>query len=551
MAIESPKNVTVNIYSITGSLVATFMNNTEGGENLKVKCSENRMGGLDTFSFEVPSTTTEPLFTDMECRIYVDGVWWYTGYADFIPNLDTYDPTIEIEGQGFYHKLEDKTANESYTSQTLAAIVADIGVNYLGSDINVLYNAAKIDVPALSGISISFDDMTLLEVFEELASLANYQYSTQQYTWGVDKEKELYFEEIPNDLQGHLFEGYHYQFPEVSKIGGNSIINQILAYRATSAGSSTTEYVNTYEDAGSKELNGTYEEKITFPSYLDNTTIANICAGILEKNSQPLDRVEIENLEVSDRLPIGFYGLSNRRDKYFLTVNDMEDVADWDLTSLVNTTVTISSDKVFTGRRAMKIVTAAGSLGEKFTYDLPIPVKFPDIFRLFVFLEDINGALTVRLYGSNDNSVDIMFGDQGDQSGEWIKRLVPVSLLLDTGFLFVDESAGNSGYMIVDIDASNSGKMIIDTLVREGVTDIVRVEIEMDTDVATTMYIDALSVQANTYLNREIMLEQIEYELDKSYIVKATFGTKVDSVIDEIKGDVKAGDIALSVFSKQ
>lgn len=549
MAIISPKNVTVFVYSITGALVASFANNTESGENLRVICNEKRMGGLDQFKFDIPSTTTDPLFSDMECRIYVDGVWWFTGYADFIPNLDTYDPIIQIEGKGFVHKLEEKTINRSYTSQTLAAIIADIGTNELGTDINVLYDPAKITVPALTGITISFDDKSLFSVMEQLASLANYQYSTQQYTWGVDKEKNLYFEAIPTDMQSHLFEGYHYQFPDVSSLSGG-LINRIKSYRTNGFDSKTVEYVADYEDAGSIELNGLFERKLTFPNYVDTTTIGNICTGILEKNASPLDRVEIDNLPVTARLPVGFYGLSNRRDKYFLTVNDMEDIADWDISGLTNTTATISSEKVFTGRRALKLVTAAGALGDKLSYDLPIPIKFPDIFRLFVLLTTSDGAVTVRLYDSNGNTVDIMFGESGDQSGEWIKRLVPVSLLLDTGFLAVDYDGSNSGLLIVDYDGSNSGNLIIDTLVREGVTDIIKVEIEIDTDIASTMYIDALSVQANTYLNREIILEEIEYTLDKSYIAKAVFGTKIDSIIDEIKSDVKDGNIALSIFSK-
>jgi len=766
----SPKNVVVKIYSVTGALVASYYNNTERGENLKVVCNELRIGGLDKFSFTIPSTTPEPLFNDMECQIWVDGVKWYSGFSDIIPSRDNSEPIIEITGQGFFHKLKVKTINRTYSAQTLDAIVKSVASNELGTDINVYYNVAKIDVPALSGISMNFEDQDLMEVFSELGEICNYQYSTQQYTWGVDEEKELYFRPVSNDQMSHLFEGYHYQNPEVGQLSGK-MVNQILAYRTTAADSKATEYVATYSDSSSIELNGLSEKKITFPNYIDTTTIANICQSVLEKNSQPVDRVEINDLNIVDKFDIGFYGLSNRREKYFVKINDMEDITDWDLTGLNNTTVVISSEEVFTGRRAMKLVTSAGAEGDMLSYDLPVPVRFPDIFRSFVLLQDIFGSLTIKLIDSNNNTVDIDFNKTGDfdisglisewfmngnsedsqgnfdgidgagnsyidsdlnafkmlrldtaiadtytqlmtsaeadtvgviqsysmwfRSGlldgsgmdvariigrdasdywavvldqsvttsvgmdlaiyieneranstvavitdtewhftclqlnestgdwefwldgvlldsgsnyiptgldkavvmgcntedvpsptsnrfdgdyqqvrlynkflsqaeitwlnslyldpntDWIKRLVPVSLLLDTDDIIVDYDLSTSDFMTVDYDISINGNLTVDTLLREGVTDIVRVEIGINTNVPSVMYVDALSVEANTYAYRNIILEEIEYDLSKSYIANAVFGTKIDSLVDEIKGEVKEGNIALSVFSKQ
>ena len=65
---ESVRNVVVEVYSITGALVATFFNNTESADDLAVRCSEKFTGGLDSFSFTVPSDTWQ--------------VWWICLYFE-------------------------------------------------------------------------------------------------------------------------------------------------------------------------------------------------------------------------------------------------------------------------------------------------------------------------------------------------------------------------------------------------------------------------------------------------------------------------------------
>lgn len=502
------------------------------------------------FSFTVPSNSTEPLFNDMECQINVDGVHWFSGYAEYIPERDTDEPIIKIEGKGFVHKLKEKVVDEEYTSQTLDYIIKDLADTYLGSDINVYYDVAKISVPVISAITIEFKDKTLFECFELLNGIANKDYETAPYTWGVDEEKELYYSAIPTTEQSHIFEGYHYQKPKVNKVS-SKIINKILTYRTTIADSSVTEYVATYEDVNSQELYGLFETKITFPDFVDTTTIANIANGILEKNADPFYVMEIEDLPVRDKKNIGFYAMSNRRDKYFLSVNELEDLTEWDTTQMLNTTPTIDSTEVFTGRKALKLVCTSSSSGDYMEHTLSEPIQFPDLFRMFVLLGSSTSNITVRLYDSSNNIVDLKFGESGDLSGEWIKRLTEVSIILDTGFLEVDYDVSNSGFMIVDYDVSNSGQVIVDTLVREAVGDISKVRITINSNTSNTVYIDAMSVEANTYLYRKLLVEEISYQLGKSVLAFLTLGGKVDSLIDGIKDNVSDGNIALSIFSKQ
>ena len=550
MAIVSPTNVLVQIYSVTGALVASFYNNTLDGENLLVECNEKKNGGLDIFKFTVPSDSTEPLFNDMECQIHINGVNWFSGYAEYIPEKDTDEPIIEITGKGFVHKLKEKTINRSYTSQTLEYIIKDVANLDLGSEINVYYNVAKILVPIVNSITIEFKDKSLYEVFEILFNIANKDYTTIPYTWGVDKDKELYFSTISMNTQKHYFEGYHYQEPQVEQVS-NKIVNKILTYRTTLADSKLTEYVATYQDTGSQGLYGLFEKKLTFPDYIDSTTIANIANGILEKYSVPIDKIEIESLPITSKLDIGFYALSNRRDEYFLSVNELEDITDWNIVNMANSTPTIESTEVFTGRKALKIVTAVGCQGDYMEFVLDEAIRFPNLFRLFVYLNDTNADITIRLFDESNNSLDLNLGNEGDLSGEWIKQLTFIDYDLRTLVLRVDYDVSTEWNMIVDYDVNNEGELTIDNLMHEFIWNIKKVQIIINNNNISTIYIDSMHVRANTYLYRKIMIEEIKYTLDKSYLADVTFGTSVDSLIDEIKDNVKDGNIALAVFSKQ
>ncbi len=549
MAAIAGKNVQVQIFSITGSLVSTFQNNTDSGADLVVECTELRDGGLDSFSFTVPADTSEPLFIDMECKIFVDSVHWYSGFANKIPNSDSIDPVIEVSGNGFIHKLKEKTINVSYTSQTLDYIIKDIANTNLGVDINVYYNIAKIAVPTVTGISIKFEDNDLQSVFTTLLKIANKDYATTQYTFGVDENKELYFSEVSNDPQEHFYEGFHYQNPTVENLS-DRIVNKILTYRTTLADSAVTEYVATYEDTDSQGINGLYQKKLTFPNYADTTTISNIANSIIEKYTNPLDRLKIKDLPISTKLDSGFYQLSNRRKSYFISVNELEDLSQWDTTNLSTTTAVVDGTNVLTGRKSLKLTTAIGSVDEYLEFTLDTPIRFPELFRAFVYLADTNGEITILVSDTDNNTISLDFGNEGDLSGAWIKRLSKISTILDTGELLVDNGTGDEN-LIVDYSVSLSDIMIVDTTIGDGIFDVKKVRIIINNNNAATIYVDALSVKAKNYLYRKLIREQISYTLGKSYTADLTFGEKPESLIDEIQDQVSDGNIALSVFSKQ
>jgi len=71
-------------------------------------------------------------------------------------------------------------------------------------------------------------------------------------------------------------------------------------------------------------------------------------------------------------------------------------------------------------------------------------------------------------------------------------------------------------------------------------------------DVVSVFYIDLFDIFANIYNYHELQVEELEYHLSSiALFANINFGEKQDSVIDEIKGQVKEGNIALDIFSKQ
>lgn len=546
---NSPDNVAVKIYSATGALVADYWNNVGNNAGLAVTLKTKKIGGLDKFEFSLANNFMEPLYNDMECRFFVDGVHWDTGYATRIPEPDDDSASVVIEGLGYWHKLKNVVVNESYTAQTLDTIVKDIASGYLGSDLRVLYDVAKISTPSVSSIDIEFNDKKLSEVFERLLAIANYDYSTTQYRFFVDKDRYFNFGPISNDIQAALFEGYQYQDPQINR-KKDKIINRILAYRTTAADPSAVEYVATYSDADSVANNGTKEEKLTFPDYVNTSTIQGICEGIVAKYKDPLTTLEIQSIPVVAPMEYGFYRLDNKRLAFYRDVAEFESLSDWD-SFLSFTTASISTEHVLTNRTSMKLVTAAGSSGEYLENTFSTPVYFPTFFRIYSYRVDAAAAYTVRIFDSFGNTVDIPVGHNNEPTGEWIKYTVKINVETATALLCVDVDASTSGLLRVDIDASTFGNLRVQYLISEGIVNIAKVQIIMDTDAASSGYFDEFAVETNAYKRHELILEEAEYDLTKSRLASLTLGDTADSIIDEVLKGTRSGDVALGVFAKQ
>jgi len=582
----------LKIFSPTDDLLGIISDTDDSGKLLNLVITENEVGGMHSFSFKVKKDLVMPITENAECYFYISGTLWFVGYVIEVPQQDQDELFFVIHGNGFYRRLEEKVINDDYAAQTLLAIIQDVGNTYLGADVNVFYNVAKIDVPAIADITIEFKDKNLFEVYTDLLRIANKDWDSAKYRFYVDNEKDLVFEQINETITKNLFEGYDYQLPEVSQ-DISKVINKVLAFRTTAADPKTAEFVDTYEDTESQGRFGIFEKKITFPDFADTTTIQNIANSILKKWAEPIKKVQIENLRIFqgtqkfsevgllnpgsgeetwlvdqtseiqdsvllrserrigvDEFNFGLWAISNKRDLYWNLIAECDSLSGWDDSLLNNTVLTVSNERVLTGKRSLKFAIGANSMGESAEFTLDKTLFFPQTLRFYLYFASTQVSIKFIVVDINDAEVEYEL--DLDLTDEWQVITKQLGITVDPdGFLTVIENGGG-GFLLLDFDGSNQGQNKLRHQLVAGVTSIKAVRIEINSNTATTMYVDRIEVSANTYKYHELLLKQIKYNLSSlgSY-ADLSFGDRADSLIDEIDEKVKDGNIALKIFSKQ
>jgi hypothetical protein len=546
---SAPYGVSVKIFSPTNDLLGIISDTDETGAILDFEVTDLEFGGVDTFTFKVQKDLDIPITENAECYFYVEGTLWFIGYVIDVPQKDQEELFLEIKGNGFHHRLKDKVINVTYTGQTLLAIVQNVGSTYLGADVNVFYDAGKLTLPSISGIDIQFKDKSLFEVFNTLAQIANYDWDNDKYRWYVDNDKELVYDNVSDTIDKNYFEGYDYQAPEVVQ-ESSEIINKILAYRTQSATPKATEYVATYQNTESQGKYGIREKKIVFPDYADSTTISNMSQDILDRNADPQLKITLDNLIVDTPLEYRRFAISNKRNPvHWFLAAECDTLTGWDIGGISVTTFSVSTDRVLTGRRALKFVTAAGSSGEFVVYTLPNILYFPILVRVYIYWDTTAIPVTFVTIDKADAEVDWSLEQITD---EWAILTFRIGSDVQIRDLYVNYDAVTTGQLKVNYDASTIGFLQTLSDVLGGITSLKKVKIRIDSNTATTFYIDRIEVSANLYKYEELLLKQVRYNLTSlGLFAEAAFGERVDSIIDEIDSKVDAGNVALSIFAKQ
>lgn len=584
MPFSAPVGVQLYLYSQSDELITVLSDNNISGQLLDVELVYEKFGGLMTFSFNLSRDYNFPLTKNMTCFFYVSGILWSGGYLIEIPEADSDTPVLRIKGEGFFKRLKNKVINESYSAQTFEFIVDDILTSHLGSDIGIFYDALKIDVPTIASITIEFKDKTLLQVIKNIIQLCNKDYNNVKYIVYIDNDRELVIEELSEDFQQILFEGYNYQSPDSSK-DFTKIVNSLDAYRSTLADPNVVEFVNNYDVQDSIDRNSLYQKKITFSDYTDTTTIANLSNAVLDRRAYPQDKVKIDNLEITNILNFGKYRLNNKRQDFWQLIADCDALTGWDFSNLSVTTAALSSTHVLTGKQSIKFVTGSGSDGEYAEYILSTVIPFPTLLRLYMYFESTTSLLTVTFFDEYNNEVVIDFETlefdmevthetTGDD--EFIVSSDPVTdqnLSVDIQIAVVDQWAKIEKELEAQVITSNylelydgvnpqenmelyDGSITEDaqalSLSGNALINVSRVRITFNTDSVTTVYLDRLEAKASIYKHHDLQLEKVLYTLSAvGLFANAEFGDKSFSIVDEIKDNVKNGDLALQVFSKQ
>ncbi|KKN61502.1 hypothetical protein LCGC14_0521570 [marine sediment metagenome] len=552
---STPIGIQLYIKSPSGERLAILSDTDNSGQILNAKIKENKVGGIDKFSFDIPRNIDIPITRNTECYFYISGELWKSGYVQETPEPDQTNPVLTVRGEGFHKRLLKKVINVTHTNQTLDFIIKAVGNTYLGLELGVYYNVSKITSPSISNITIEFKDKNLFKVFETLLQIANYDYENDRYRFYVDNDKDFVFEQISNSIQTSLFEGYQYQSPDIS-VDNSKILNKILAFRTTSADPKVVEYVATYQDTESQGRFGLFEKKITFPDYIDTATISNICNFLLKRKRFPQTKIKIENYEIKDILTFGKYNISNRLDTYWKILADCDSLIGWDVSALSTTTLTLSVDHVLTGKRSLKFVTGVGSVGEYVIFTLEKAIPFPKYVRTYIYYESVTPIIKITYLDVDNNPMDIDLGsaDTGLFGDQWIKYSKEVKEISEAIGLLVDVNGLQDQDTIVNIDVVTETELEVraEAEAGAGILNIKKIKIEIISDIASTFYIDRLDMIASIYSSHKLQLEEIEYNLSSiGLFSNMNFGEKEDNIFDEIKDQIKDGDIALSIFSKQ
>ena len=555
-----PDGIQLRLVSPGGDTLAILSDTDKSGPILDVRLTELKIGGVDTFSFRIAKDFPFPLSRNTECHFYVNSILWFIGFITDVPLTDQNDPVLEVKGQGFVHRLESKIISSTQTSQTLDTILKAILSANLGEDLRVLYNVAKITTPSVTGLSVEYMDMPLIDVIMELFGIANFDYDNGRYRFYVDTVNEFVFEQIPVAINlPHLFEGFSFQAPEIIE-DNSKLVNKVLSFRATTADPKVVEFVSTKEDVASQANFGLFEKKITYPSFVSTNGIDDIADFILTRRSEPEVRLSIENFILGDivsPLAFGNYRISNRRELHRESIYEGKELSVWTTANLVNTTLALSALNVLTGKQSLEFTTTTSSAGDFTELTLPFVIPFPQLARIFIFIATTLQAVRFTFFSAEANQIDIPdFGDVGSVANEWYRRENNIALETELdNFQVVSPSSGSTPEdleLVISVGPTVTDTLEVRHLTNPGVLSIQKVRITIIDSVVATFYVDLIDILVNNFNTHDLTLEQVDYELSSlGLFANIFFGDMDDNIFTEIGEKVEDGDLALAVIAKQ
>lgn len=504
--IEPVFGVQIGFYSPSGEYVGTVQSSPDGAGFINFEIVEERNGGLDSFEFEIGRKIDIPFYPLLECRFFISGVHWYTGELIFQPVQDKRDPTYMYEGNGYAEYLKRIKIDTTYSNKTMSFILKDMLFNYIVTNSRIIYNEDLIHPPDITITKFEIKKKDAFKTIERLLEIANFDYNTNQYVFGVDVNRQFYFRKVEKDIEKGFFEGFQYQNPK-TKEDFKKVINQIIIYR-TKEGTQTTELVTTLNDNDSQAKYGLKSKNLTIPVFVDNNSAIKIGNSILERNREPFSTVSVESLETEKSpYPIKFYHLNNKVNNYNKIIAEFELLTAWSF-NIKNTIISTTEDKVLSGRRSFKCVINNGSAGESIEKEFEEEVNFPDTLEVWLAQMSAGKYIMIELY---------------DDEGNVQRKELSVLIIND--------------YNKVSINV--------------GLRNIKKVRIEFVSNEENTIYLDRLEVKTRSFFRRELILDKIKYKLDRSKLLaNCTFGDKTDTLLDKIKNIKKENDNIFDVLEK-
>lgn len=246
--------------------------------------------GCGPFSFQVDQL---PSFnptcqTRVNIYPYFDTVPWFMGFIQHRPDPGAKRP-FQYDGTGYYDQLDWITVTKSYSAgQDISAIVTDIVSTIVAPQSAIIYNAANVTTTGYvtSGI-LNFDHIKAKDALQKLADTA------QNYTFGVDSQREFFFNPVDSTIKKYAWRGKHFQDSEIT-VDPTQIRNKLYIKAGQITGGSNI-LTSPVSDADSIAAYGLREDVVTAPDLLNSADATRWANYQLSQMKDPIVQAKIVN----------------------------------------------------------------------------------------------------------------------------------------------------------------------------------------------------------------------------------------------------------------
>lgn len=526
--------IELQFFSKSGELTGVIGSQYEKSNLVNLEIKDNKIGGIEEFTFQIGRLIDIPFFNDQEVRLYYNNQHWFTGFLKYQPGQDKRDVLYEFEGKGGISFLEKINIDLVYNNKTINYILNDLVENYLTPNSPILYNDEQIDAPDITLTKIEFNNNTLDKVMETILAMSNENYDTIQYRYYINKEKEFVFERINTSVRYGFFEGYQFQEPEV-EINSDEIVNIVRVWR-NNEDTDTMIYINEYQNSDSVDLWGERIRKLTVPNYVTNDTAERIANAIINRKKNAIIKEEITNLLIEDMpYPIGFYNLFNRQTNYIDPISNFERLSDW-TKNINNTTIATDSSRNITGQNSYKCNLTSGSNGESIEFELDDAIYFPEKIILYVNQEEAGEYFDFFIYDDDGNVESI---------GQTLFIITNENerIITDAGIYIIS----NDRSLRIDIE-SDFFRLELPIF---SLNNVKKFKIIFISNENIRINFDRLDVKAFIWKTNNLISDSFTYMIENANIkVNGVFGEKMASIVDDIEEISDKQQNVIDIFEK-
>jgi len=540
--VEFLKNFSAELqfFSISDSFLGDIRLDNDSSNYLKLKLTENKIGGLKGFQFEIDVLPNFSFFNLMKIKFFINSIHSYTGELLLSDQQDDDSSIKSFSGRGYVKYLDDiDNITVTYENKTLKEIIIDQIETNISPNTPIEYDSDKINPPDITITKMEFSDKSVNKIFNEILEIANKDYNIKQYTYGIDKDMFFYFSQIETEIKDGFFEGYQFQKPKV-KQDDSKIINELNIYRAKENQSDELEFVSSVSDSESQSRYGLRKSKLTVNEYIDNDTVLKIANAKLNRFKDPFTQIDIKDLEIDNIFEIGFYKISSKIKEYKKLINDCEDLSLWNL-DVFPSVIQIDSDNFISGKNSFKWESPGNAAGNTINFELNETIMYPTTLIAYFKQNSAGTLINMTVYDEDNNEINA--------GPEMFYNI----LTEDGGFLLTEDND-----FIVQEDTDQFGidiKITEDWFLFEfdisAISNIKKIAYFIISNDAFIINLDRIEVISKSYFTRELTLDKANYELYRTGIkFNGSFGENIETIIDDLKKVENENKNILGLFEK-